>query len=151
MDMCMHGSQRRKRTGRLTNRPDIFKKLEAICDGGHLHQKWGPIQDPVTNKWTFATGQECEFPLTTDNKLNVSSLSTILTTGECNCHSLQSAATKNSAVTNEAIQGAQRRTRAQCIQRSAGQFWLQMSPHVCEPIKKIKRCCNKRIRILHQK
>ena len=62
MDMCMHGSKRRKRTGMLTDRPDIFGKFEATFDGGHVHQKWGPIQDPVANRWTFATGQEYEYP-----------------------------------------------------------------------------------------
>ena len=62
MDMCMHGSQRRKRTGILTNSPQIFKSLEKGCDGQHSHAAWGPIQDPVSGRWSFATGQECEYP-----------------------------------------------------------------------------------------
>ena len=61
MDMCMHGSQRRKRTGMLTNSPQIFKPLEKRCDGKHTHAAWGPTQDLVTGRWSFATGQECKY------------------------------------------------------------------------------------------
>ena len=59
--MCMLGSKRRKESGILTNRPDIFGNLVRQCDGNHVHEKWGPMQDPLTGKWLFATGQECEY------------------------------------------------------------------------------------------
>ena len=55
------GSKRRKESGILTNRPDIFGNLVRQCDGNHVHEKWGPMQDPLTGKWLFATGQECEY------------------------------------------------------------------------------------------
>ena len=55
--MCMHGSQRKKESGLLTNRGDIFSRMVLRCDDNHTHKKWGPSQDPVTGKWHFATGE----------------------------------------------------------------------------------------------
>ena len=62
MDMCMHGSKRKKQTGILTNYPEMFSPLVTTCDGNHSHEAWGPIQDPITGKWSFATEEECEYP-----------------------------------------------------------------------------------------
>ena len=60
--MCMLGSDRRKESGILTNRPDIFSNLVKRCDGKHEHKPWGAAWDSVTGRWVFATGQECEYP-----------------------------------------------------------------------------------------
>ena len=60
--MCMLGSERRKESGILTNRPDIYCDLVKRCDGKHEHKPWGAAWNPVTKKWGFATGEECEYP-----------------------------------------------------------------------------------------
>ena len=56
--MCMLGSNRRKESGILTNRPDIFNNLVKRCDGKHEHKPWGAAWDSVTGRWVFAIGQE---------------------------------------------------------------------------------------------
>ena len=60
--MCMLGSERRKESGILTNRPDVYANLVKHCDGTHEHKAWGAAWNPVTKKWGFATGEECEYP-----------------------------------------------------------------------------------------
>ena len=57
--MCMLGSKRRKESGILTNRPDVFKRIVKKCDRKHLHEKWGPMQDRASPQAKNASTLTC--------------------------------------------------------------------------------------------